>query len=258
MLAPASSSLHRTAPSPILHLAQSPSIPFGQYTTGGPDYSGEQPESAESLSRLTADKVPHLVRWLVLNVTFQSSSNDLRISFPPSRTMQLLAYIAPHELSRGSSRFYPPHCYQLSQAGTSSLLRSHLPPHTASFGLESPLGPPYLCHFRTRTMQGFPSYCGFPVSSPTLNHATDLTKYRASRYFARLPTHNAESGSLTLCAAHFLSLPSDPAVASNALAIQIVFPLVRATPASLSRPGLPTTLGKQKGRAISGPASAVS
>jgi len=160
--------------------------------------------------------------------------------------MQLLAYIAPHELSRGSSRFYPPHCYQLSQAGTSSLLRSHLPPHTASFGLESPLGPPYLCHFRTRTMQGFPSYCGFPVSSPTLNHATDLTKYRASRYFARLPTHNAESGSLTLCAAHFLSLPSDPAVASNALAIQIVFPLVRATPASLSKPGLPTTLGKRK------------
>jgi hypothetical protein len=74
----------------------------------------------------------------------------------------------------------------------------------------------------------------------------DLTKYWASRYFARLPTHTAESGSLALCAAHFLSLPSDPAVTSNAIAIQIVFPLVGVTPASCSRPGLPIPLGKQK------------
>jgi hypothetical protein len=95
-------------------------------------------------------------------------------------------------------------------------------------------------------MQGFPSYYGFPVSNATLNHAMGLTKFRALRPFARLPTHNAESGSLTLCAAHFLLLPLDPTVTSNALAIQIVFPLVRVTPASFSRPGLPTTLGKQK------------
>jgi hypothetical protein len=100
-------------------------------------------------------------------------------------------------------------------------------------------------------MQGFPSYYGLPVSNSTLNHITGLTKYRASRYVARLPSRTAESGSLTLCVAHFLSLPSDPAVASNALAIQIVFPLVGATPASFSRPGLPASLGKQqKGRDI--------
>ena len=66
------------------------------------------------------------------------------------------------------------------------------------------------------------------------------------RYFARLPTYAAESGSLSLCAASFLSLPSDPAVASNALAIRIVFPLVRVTPASFSRSGLPASLGKRK------------
>jgi hypothetical protein len=84
------------------------------------------------------------------------------------------------------------------------------------------------------------------VSSPTLNHATDLTKYRASRYFARLPIRNAEAGSLALCAAHFLSLPSDPTVASDALAIRIVFPLVGATLASFSKPDLPASLGKQK------------
>ena len=61
-----------------------------------------------------------------------------------------------------------------------------------------------------------------------------------------LPTRKAVSGSLALCAAHFLSLPSDPAVANCALAIRIVFPLGGATPASCSRPGLPATLGKLK------------
>ena len=38
-------------------------------------------------------------------------------------------------------QFSPPVCCQLSQAGTSSLLRIHLPPHTASVGLEFPLVP---------------------------------------------------------------------------------------------------------------------
>jgi len=47
---------------------------------------------------------------------------------------------------------------------------------------------------------------------------------------------------------HFLSLPSDPAVASNALAIRIVFPLVGVTPVSCDRPGLPAALGKQNSR----------
>jgi hypothetical protein len=61
-------------------------------------------------------------------------------------------------------------------------------------------------------------------------------RYRASRYVARLPTRSAESGSLALCAAYFLSLPSDPAVTSNALAIRIDFPLVGATPVSFNRP----------------------
>jgi len=40
-------------------------------------------------------------------------------------------------------------------------------------------------------------------------------------------------------------LPSDPAVASNALAIRIVFPLVGVTP-GFSRLGLPAMPGKQK------------
>ena len=83
------------------------------------------------------------------------------------------------------------------------------------------------------------------MSNHILKHVTGLIRNWASRYFARLPTRYAESGSLTLCTAHFLSLPSDPAVTSNALAIRIVFPLIRVTPA-LRRLGLPAMPGKQK------------
>jgi hypothetical protein len=84
------------------------------------------------------------------------------------------------------------------------------------------------------------------VNNSILNHDTGLIRYWALRYLARLPTRSAESGSLTLCAVHFLSLPSDPAVTSNALAIRIVFPLIGVTPVSLNRPGLPATLGKPR------------
>ena len=83
------------------------------------------------------------------------------------------------------------------------------------------------------------------MNNAILKHITGLTRYRALRYFARLPTRTAESGSLTLCTAHFLLLPSDPAVTSNALAIRIVFPLVGVTP-GFSRLGLPAMSGKQK------------
>ena len=51
-----------------------------------------------------------------------------------------------------------------------------------------------------------------PVRNSTLKHKTGLTEYRASRYFARLPTCLAESGSLSLCTSNFLWLPSDPVV----------------------------------------------
>ena len=82
----------------------------------------------------------------MLGDTARWAPRELRINFLPSQTMPLLANIASHEPSRGSFRFYPPDCYQLSQARTLSLLRSHLPPHIVSFGLESPLVPPYLVH----------------------------------------------------------------------------------------------------------------
>jgi hypothetical protein len=88
------------------------------------------------------------------------------------------------------------------------------------------------------------------VNNSILNHVTGLTRFRASRYFARLPSRTAESGSLALCTVHFLSLPSDPAVARSALAIRIVFPLAGVTPA-YRRLGLPAMPGKQKKALIS-------
>jgi len=95
-------------------------------------------------------------------------------------------------------------------------------------------------------VQGFPSYCEVPEHDAILTHTAGLTRYGALRYYARLPTCIAVSGSLTLCAMFFLLLPSDPAVASSALAIRISFPLIGAVPASCSRTEVLATLGKHK------------
>ena len=153
-----------------------------------------------------------------------------------------MAYVDHLGSDRSSSRFCPPHHYWLSLAGISSLLRDRLPPRTASFRLEFPL----VLLYPFGTIRGFPSYCKHPVNSAILKHPMGLIRYRASPYFAGLPTHWAESGLLALCAVHLLSLPSDPTLAGDALAIRIVFPLIGATPASFSRPGLFAPLGKQK------------
>ena len=73
-----------------------------------------------------------------------------------------------------------------------------------------------------------PSPC--VVYRPQTQHSLRLS-IGASPYFADLPSYDAESGSLAFRPRHFLSLPSDPAVTSNALASRIVFPLVKGDPA---------------------------
>jgi len=70
--------------------------------------------------------------------------------------------------------------------------------------------------------------------------------YGALRYLARLPIIYAESGSFALCAVYLLSLPSDPIVTNNALAIRIIFPTVGAMLSSFRKPGLPAMPGKLK------------
>jgi hypothetical protein len=82
--------------------------------------------------------------------------------------MRLLALTGPCRSNDRSSRFYPPVCYQLSQAGTSSLLRNHLPPRTASENLESPLVLSLLDTLteNIKTIRGFPSYLPAPDKLP--------------------------------------------------------------------------------------------
>ena len=104
----------------------------------------------------------------------RAGSRNLRINFLPSHPLRLLAHNEPRRPSDRSSRVYPPDCYQLSQAGISSLLRIHLPPRTASKGLEFPLVPslPDPSTKWIETIRGFPSYLWLPVSYRILNHVT--------------------------------------------------------------------------------------
>jgi hypothetical protein len=83
-----------------------------------------------------------------------------------------------------------------------------------------------------------------PVNDLTLKHKTGLTEYWASRYFARLPTpalpNQVHFHCVPFTSYGFLqTLP----LASNALAIRILFPSVRVSQVSFNLTGLPASLG---------------
>ena len=153
MLLPASSFLIDCTAPAILHPEQSVfySRSAGQCADGYPVYSAERLPNAVPLSQFTTLKMS-LCR-LVFNAILPISAKDLQVNFIPSQLRTLLASsTAPaNKCSRNdgkpklwtashrSSRFYPPDGYPLSPAGTSTLLRNHLSPHTASESLESPL-----------------------------------------------------------------------------------------------------------------------
>ena len=93
--------------------------------------------------------------------SFRFPSNEL----PPCAPRQGFWRLTPPvEQSRGSSRFSPPDCYQPSQAGTSSLLRIHLPPCTTAFDLEFPLvsHDPQTARNGTRLTQFLRTPCKLP------------------------------------------------------------------------------------------------
>ena len=140
----------------------------------------------------------------------------------------------PANQAARSFRFYPPHCYQASQAGTSSLLRNHLPPHIASVGLELPLEPSYPCNgnnIRLPRLRRIPC----EQSHPQAHYGTDQVSGFALFRTLTLPQRRIRFACAMYCSpevsAYLLSLPSDPAVASNALTIRIVFPMIGVTPA---------------------------
>lgn len=59
------------------------------------------------------------------------SFDRFSVSFTPSQACKLLTLLTSRQATAWSSRFCPPRRYRASQAETSSLLRAHLPPHTA-------------------------------------------------------------------------------------------------------------------------------
>ena len=85
-----------------------------------------------------------------------------------------------------------------------------------------------------------------PVTDATLKHLTGLTEYRALRYFARLPTCQAESGSLALCACYFLWLPSDLAVSPQRPCHSDYLPLSRGDSGFLQPDGFASFAGQTK------------
>ncbi|MFD3320260.1 hypothetical protein, partial [Alteromonas macleodii] len=80
----------------------------------------------------------------------------------------------------------------------------------------------------------------------TLKHKTGLTEYRASRYFARLPSCLAESGSLSLCTSNFLWLPSDPAVSQQRPCHSDYLPLSQGDSGFLQPDGFASFAGQTK------------
>ena len=121
-----------------------PSIPSGQCTARLLRYSHGQPYNSRdpftgyhhyrALFPQTTCAQPHAHTYL------KKPSNKLR---PFATAMAFGSSQLPMNSAIRSFRFSPPLCYQASQAGTSSLLRTHLPPYTASLSLGSLLVPHY-------------------------------------------------------------------------------------------------------------------
>ncbi|WP_175418671.1 hypothetical protein, partial [Salinivibrio sp. SS2] len=89
-----------------------------------------------------------------------------------------------------------------------------------------------------------------PVRDATLKHLIGLTEYWTSRYFARLPTYQAETGSLALCASNFLSLPSDPAVGQQRPCESDYLPLSRGDSGFFQPDGFASFAGQTKKESI--------
>jgi hypothetical protein len=150
-----------------------------------PSYSGGRPVPADRLSRSSARKCPVPSDGLCPEsrpFSFRLPSNEL----PPFARHQGFWHLTPPaNQASGHPGF-------LLQTVTSFLRPGlhhyygficHLAPlrSTLSFLLSLPY------RQLPGTIRGFPSYLGLPASCRILNHSTDLIRYRASRYFARLP-----------------------------------------------------------------------
>src|SRR5690606_19563844 len=97
--------------------------------------------------RAACERIVHL---FARSPSLSSMTSALRIR------RELLSLTRPLNLRQRSFRFCPPRCYQASQAGTSSLLRLHLPPRTdCGLGFHLAPQPPA----SPDSVSGFPGYC---------------------------------------------------------------------------------------------------
>jgi len=114
-----------------------------------------RPKPLRSRSTSTHFPAPSGSLWTQRPPSSRRPSYSLMTSALRVRT-GLLTLPSPLNLRQRSFRFYPPHCYQASLAGTSSLLRLHLPPHTRhALGFHLDACPPA----ELDTVPGFPGYC---------------------------------------------------------------------------------------------------
>lgn len=177
----------------------SPSIPYGQCMRILPGYSGGRPVTADRLSQSSAIKCPVPSDGLCPDLSpylFRFPSNEL----PPFAFRQGFWLLpAPTNLAMGRPSFTLQSVTSSHRPGLQHYYGfiCHLAPLRLT--LESPLGSPYPLPSRNDTR--LPQLPPAPISYATLYHSTGLTRYRASRYFARLPSRSAVTGSLALCAA---------------------------------------------------------
>ena len=176
------------------------------------------------------------------------ASGDLLLNFIPSQVRTLLASPSPrcNQVQRHSG--FPLHTITGFHWPELTLLRNHLPPRSASC---NPWISPCFTLSVSLNTTGLPQLLSWlPVNDSILNHINGLIRFRAFPLFARLPSINAVSGSLSLCTVHFLLLPSDPAVSSNALASRIIFPLIGAMSVFFQLTGFASFAGQTKSRAL--------
>ena len=121
-----------------------PSIPFRQCNRSSPSTPANGLTDQIPFHSFPAHQVPSPFELLVFGSVVPTCFNTFYPTSPLRTSAPLLACADRSESDRSSSRFSPPDCYQLSLAGTSSLLRVRLPPHTALACLELPLDFPYL------------------------------------------------------------------------------------------------------------------
>jgi hypothetical protein len=177
----------------------SPSIPCGQCMRILPGYSSGRPVAADRLSQSSAIKCPVPSDGLCPDLSpnlFRLPSNEL----PPFAFRQGFWLLpAPTNLVMGRPGFTLQSVTSFHRLGLHHYYGfiCHLAP--LRLILESPLGSIYPLTSRNDTR--LPQLPLVPISYATLYHSTGLTRYRALRYFARLPTCEAETGSLALCAA---------------------------------------------------------